>query len=98
MAAHELWLVIMRKSSVVLSDEEIAAQIREAAPAIEGAGATEKRVTEILEERAAHRMEVQQSYDKDRGNSAGAIRPSPQTIYPVQENTGQITAMYDPNK
>lgn len=77
---------------MVLSDEEIAAQMRAVLPSNE----SEYQIEAALNERQKQREAIQRDYDKGAGAGIGPLRPSPQTIYPVKENLGPVTAVYDP--
>lgn len=59
----------MRISKVVLSDEEIAAQMRDAAPEDEPAEDTQALIAAALAERRANAEAQQAVYEKDRGTS-----------------------------
>ena len=89
----------MRHSKVVLSDDEIVAQMRAAAPANEGAGAIQARIDDVLAERLANQEAVQADYDKGRGTDFGTAAIVAQSkLYPVKEHKGPITAVYKPGK
>lgn len=59
----------MRISQVVLSDEEIAAQMRAAAPEDAPAEDTQALIDAALAERRANAEAQQAVYEKDRGNA-----------------------------